>query len=428
MRKKQVTESGFRKALDGRFTGFSYYDPHKRKAVRISSSAGWPDNVYSLEEAIKERGRLLAKVDVKLTEAKQRLDWINKYQKFDKLYEEYEKWLKRRAENSWATTASLIRNHVLYWFLEVQSMNNPEMWPRKFHDFTDYLLKVEPIKVSKNKLSKNSVNNIIKALNSFLMFLEKEHQLGPFVRCECVKTGKAERRGLEAIYSEEEMKLISKKLAEVEPKYSVYFRTLCKTGMRANECIGLHIKSFVVNSIPEQKKQLFKRIAEGGIEIYGYILLKDQPKLEYLYDKNGSVPRKPLKARREIDPRFNRYIPLIDKELTKDLIELRDLAKADKRPNIEDKLLFGFAYQPFYRAFKEVITALKLEDKDVHSCRHTFATWLTRKVEGDRSVSEDVLGHSSAEVNKRYVHLAEELEADFNIENESSSELRAIKF
>lgn len=428
MRKKQITESGFRKALDGRFTGFIYYNPHKKKNIRVSSSDGWPDNVYSLDDARKERGRILAKIDVNLLESKQRLDWLNKYQKFDKLYEEYEKWIQRRATNSWKTTTSHIRNHVLYWFLEVSSLNNPEMWPRRFNDFKDFLLKVEPIKVSKDKLSKNSVNNIIKALNSFLMFLEREHQLGPFVRCECVKTGKAERRGLEAIYTEDEIKLVTKKLTDVNPKYGTFFKLLCRTGMRSNEALGLHIKSFVVNQIPKEKKALFRKMSDSGIELYGFILLRDQPQLEYLYDKKGSVPRKPLKARREIDPRYNRYIPLVNKELTQDLVELRERSRLEKRPNEEDKLLFGFAYQPFYRAFYDIVRNLKLTDKDVHSCRHTFATWLTRKVEGDRSVSEDVLGHSSAEVNKRYVHLAEELEANFNIEQEDASEIRAVKF
>lgn len=69
-----------------------------------------------------------------------------------------------------------------------------------------------------------------------------------------------------------------------------------------------------------------------------------------------------------------------------------------------------------------------MKDKDIHSTRHTFATWLTRKVEGDRRVSEDVLGHSSSAINKRYVHLAEELEANFGSENDDVSLIQAIKF
>lgn len=427
MKKKQPSEKGFRKALDGRFTGFVYYNPHKKKNVRVSSSDGWPDNILSLEDARKERARILAKIDVSLVEAKKRMDWLNKYQKFDKLYEHYENWIQRRAVNSWKTTTSHIRNHVLYWYLELNSINNPEMWPRHFNDFKDWLLSEEPIKVSKGKLSKNSVNNIIKALNSFLSFLEREHHLGPFVRCECVKVGKAERRGLEAIYSDDEIKVLVKKLSDVNPKFGLFFRLLCKTGMRANEALGLHIKSFAINNFPVEKKALFRRMSEAGIDIFGFILLRDQPQLDCLYDKKGLVPRKPLKGRREIDPRYNRYIPLIDKDLTQELVKLREQARKEDRATDEDRLLFGFPYQHFYRSFYEIIRELKFKDKDVHSARHTFATWLTRKVEGDRSVSEDVLGHSSSEVNKRYVHLAEELEANFNIDLDEGSEVRAIK-
>lgn len=352
-------ENGFRKALDGRFTGFVYYNPHKKKNVRVSSSDGWPDNVRSIEDAKKERGRILAKIDVNLVAAKKRMDWLNKYQKFDKLYEQYEKWIQRRAVNSWKSTTSHIRNHVLYWYLELNSINNPEMWPRHFNDFKDWLLSEEPIKVSKDKLSKNSVNNIIKALNSFLKFLELEHQLGPFVRCECVKVGKTERRGLEAIYSDDEIKAVVKKLSEVDPKFGLFFELLCKTGMRANEALGLHVKSFSVGKIPVEKKALFRRISEAGIDIYGFILLRDQPQIEYLYDKKGSVPRKPLKGRREIDPRYNRYIPLIDKDMTQRLVKLKVKAREEERPHEEDKLLFGFPYQHFYRAFYQIVRELK---------------------------------------------------------------------
>lgn len=424
----QKSIKGFRQALEGRYTGFVYYNPHKKKNVRVSESDGWPDNVYSIEEAIKERARILGKIDASLVEAKKRLDWMEKYQKFDVLYKEYEKWIQRRAPNSWKTTTSHIRNHVFHWFLKLNSFNNPELWSRQFNNFTDFLLKEAPIKASYGKLSRNSINNIVKALNSFLKFLEKEHHLGPFPRCECVKIGKNERRGLEAIYSDAEIKLIVGKLSEKNSKYGIYFSLLCKTGMRANEALGLHIKSFSVNSLPHEKKALFRRISEAGIDIYGFILLRDQPELEYLYDKNGSVPRKPLKGRTEIDPRFNRYIPLIDKKITEELLRIRDEVKKEDRLLDEDKLLFGFPYQHFYRCFYDIVRGLKIKEKDVHSARHTFATWLTRKVEGDRSVSEDVLGHSSAEVNKRYVHLAEELEANFNMENEVSSEVKAIKF
>ncbi len=289
--------------------------------MRICEKHGWPDNVYSLEAAKKEKARILAKIDVELTDAKKRLNWINKYQKFDKLFEEFEVWAKRKAPNSWQSSISFIKNYVFHWYLDLNSNNNPEMWPRSYNKFTDWLRVQDPIKSSTGKLSKNTVNNIIKSLNSFLSFLEREHYRGPFVRCETLLCGKDERRGLEAIYSEQEIDLVTKRLSQVNPKYATYFQLLCKTGMRASEALGLHVKSFRIGKTPTENTALFKRMSEAGIEIFGYVLLRDQPKLEYLYDKNGSVPRKPLKARSELDPRFNRYIPLINRDLAKALLE-----------------------------------------------------------------------------------------------------------
>lgn len=121
----------FRKALDGRFTGFIYFDPFKKKNVLIGEKSGWPSNVYSLEDAIKERGRILGKIDSSLTEAKKRLDWMNRYQKFDKLAVEFETYIKRKAPNSWKTSISYLKNYVLFWFLNEKALNNPEEWRRQ---------------------------------------------------------------------------------------------------------------------------------------------------------------------------------------------------------------------------------------------------------------------------------------------------------
>ena len=118
-----------------------------------------------------------------------------------------------------------------------------------------------------------------------------------------------------------------------------------------------------------------------------------------------------LKGRREISPLFNRYIPLIDEQITTDIVALIE-SKVRAEIAGPDNLIFGFKKMEFYMALSGILKAMNLKDKDVHSCRHTFATWLTRMCGGDRRVSEDVLGHSSSDVNKRYVHLAEELEAN----------------
>lgn len=58
--------------------------------------------------------------------------------------------------------------------------------------------------------------------------------------------------------------------------------------------------------------------------------------------------------------------------------------------------------------------------------RRTFATWLTKKCQGDKTVSAEVLGQSER-IEEHYVHLAEELEQQRN-QVQSSREVRKVVF
>lgn len=406
------SRKGFRQAKDGSYSGFLYFDPVQQKNVRIGTKAGWPSGILTLDEAIRERGRILGRIDAKLTDARKRLEWMGRYQQFDELEIEFHAYAKKRAPNSWKSSTSNLQNYVLYWFLTEQRLNNPEEWRRHYRKFVTWLEGLDnSLKLRRTgKLKKNTINNIIKSLNVFLTFLEEVHFLGPFVKCKKVQVGREGRRGVEAIYTPEQSAQITKRLNELNPEFGLFFNLLLTTGMRSNEAIGLHVGSFSF-SVPDEKRMLFKRFKDAEIPFFGYILLRDQPKLGKLYDETGKVPRKPLKGRREISPEFNRYIPLIDEGITlrvATIIEERHSRKIEP----QDNLIFGFPKAHFYNALHEILGSMNLKDKDVHSCRHTFATWLTRKCGGDRNVSEDVLGHSSSDVNKRYVHLAEELEAN----------------
>jgi hypothetical protein len=347
-------QKGFRKSKTGQYLGFIYFDPNQAKNVRVSSKDGWPSNVYSFEDAMRERGRILGKIDARLTEAKKRLDWMGRYQKFDEIVLEYESWIAKKAPNSYSTSLSYLKNYVLYWFLNQKSLNNPEEWRRHYYEFTEWLSGPNcALKLRKSKLSKNTINNIIKSLNALLTFFEEKHFLGPFGRCKELQIGNDERRGLEALYSEDESKMITKKLAEINPKYGLFYRLLLTTGMRFNEAIGLHVDSFTFD-VPREKVSLFKKFDEAGIPYFGFILLKDQPKLKQIFDVNGKVPRKPLKGRREISPLFNRYIPLIDEQITIDIVALIE-NKVRAEVAGPDNLIFGFKKMEFYMALSGIL-------------------------------------------------------------------------
>lgn len=186
--------------------------------------------------------------------------------------------------------------------------------------------------------------------------------------------------------------------------------------------------SFTFGSVPEAKRALFKRIAEAGYSIYGYILLTDQPELESLYDSTRKVPRGPTKARDEIAPEYNRYIPLIDEETATQLATLVSRKLKKQKCAKQDNLIFGFTYAQMYKVLCELRSKGKIKaGADVHSLRHTFSTELTKRCQGDKTVSAEVLGRSER-IAERYGHLNEELEREKRQEaDQKTSQVLKIK-
>lgn len=435
---KQKSIEGFRVSADGRYTGFIYHDRKTQVTTRYGYKQGWPQNIYSLEKAKIERGRVLAKIDARMTEAAQRIAWQKKYSDFDLLSDEYSSWikdsLKRKTVESYLSN---VKNYVFYFFIEQENLNNIETWPQNFKGFRNFLNEAAALKISK-KLSTNSKNNCVKALNSFLKFMEEEHSKGPFPRCKEFKTGKEDRRGLDDLYSDQETKKLingakSAVLAGADGDlYSLFLKLLAQSGMRANECLGMHVGSFTFGEIPDAKRALFKRISEAGYSIYGYILLTDQPELVSIYDEHGKVPRGPLKARKEIAPEYNRYIPLLDEETATELANLVSRRRKEKKGPKEDNLIFGFTYADVYKVLLELRASGQIkEDADLHSIRHSFSTALTKACQGDKTVSAEVLGQSER-IAERYIHLNEEIERDRRQESDEklspTSKVKKVSF
>lgn len=397
-------------SAEGRVLSFIYFDRTEKRNKRIGFKEGWPSNIYDLEEAKKEKQRFIGKIDGAFTAAAKRLETINKFGDPQQRMEAYAAWVEVRSPNTASYYMSNLKNYVFPYFYGELSEPNFENWRRNYLEFTKWLLESKPVKIS-SSLSRNTINNIINSLNSFLSFLEEKEALGPFVRCKKVSVGKKEKRGLDEIYTDEEVGRLVKAVREVKPIYGTLVLLLAQSGMRVNEALGLHFQSISFGKIAPQKKFIFSRMQQAGYDIYGYILLTDQPALDGLFDSKGHVPRKPLKGRKEIAPQYNRYIPLISEGLATELSELANLREKGKPKGqaVEDTLLFGFSYSEFYRDFLKIRANLRL-NKDIHSLRHSFATSLARRCGGDTSIAVNVLGHSRAEITERYVHLAEELE------------------
>jgi Phage integrase family len=154
------------------------------------------------------------------------------------------------------------------------------------------------------------------------------------------------------------------------------------TGLRVNEGLGLSLDSLVQGEI--ENKAFHEQLKNHGINYVGYLSLESQPLSSiHIRNQSGNVPRKALKGRRTIDPKNNRIIPLINKEvfntLVKQYFAQRELYLKKKfGDNPKDYLLFdGLNKQRFGVHLKKASQNLKIRHFTPHSCRHTFATQFT---------------------------------------------------
>lgn len=129
--------------------------------------------------------------------------------------------------------------------------------------------------------------------------------------------------------------------------------------------------------------------------------------------KTGSVPRKPLKHRKKIDPKWFCYIPIYDAEAW-NIIARRANAANDLMErkvygsNGRDYLLFdGLTASMFYSDLAKALEQLGWKLRSPHKLRHTFLTWFYDKVGEDMFLAEKVAGHRDRRDVERYNHLSE---------------------
>jgi integrase len=419
MGKSYSSVSGWRVCPDsGRFTSFIYYDSKLKKNLRVTENI--PENLFDLKKANEFKEKYLRSVKASVYKAKKNLEFIERFKKYKEVHEEYLRWAKKQAPGAWRNYDAYLRNHVYRYFLEENNYTNPETWKHHYFEFKEWLETAKSIrgntKSGDGTLTINTRNHVIESLNSFLSFLEDVKIEGPFVRCS--KFDRPKPKGLEYVYREEELtQLFEFAEKHHSKKMSVLFKTLYQEFLRLNEGLGLHLDSVIMGEVPgPQLKRLCRELRDHNVEVYGFILLKDQPTLESMRDEKGRVLRRPLKHRKHISLKDGRYIPITDQTLAEELDELiheqtNNYRKKRFGPNREDYLLFDIKYSEPYDvlvAAKKVI--LTLGDKTTHDLRHTGATHLARKLSGDKALIKQMLGHKRDEETEHYVHLAEELE------------------
>jgi integrase len=347
-----------------------------------------------------------------------RLDWQNKFQGFDKMLEEFAKEHKKKAPNSWGNDVYYLEAYVFSFFLGKQLSNNIPEWPLHYKEFRNWLSAVKPLKYKAGTLAINTQNKIIKSLNLFLSFYGDENPTEYLIKkCPVYPKSMCRQSTAEDVLDENEILIIWEALKIINPRSADFFYLLTKTGMRLHEGLGICVH--FINPGPMEGNKIgnhHELITEYGLSYEGYICLESQPSSRRLRDASGHVPRKPLKKRPEISPKYFRYIPIFDKEAWKIIARLYDaqLDQLDSKKwgkDEKDYLLFeGLSSSKFYQDLRKAFETTKLKFRSPHKVgRHTFLTWLYGATRDDAKIAEIIAGHRDKATIENYGHLSEQI-------------------
>jgi len=187
---------------------------------------------------------------------------------------------------------------------------------------------------------------------------------------------KINMRDASALISDDEFKVVHELLARNNPLVATFFQTAFYTGMRFNEIFGLSIDDIFIGELDDNV--LRQALEDHKIEYFGYIILESQPGTKIrnrLPDK--TIKRKPLKGKPKISEKFNRLVPIINKELFNNLVKLYKIQEVKFKQKIygsnpKDYVLFetltsSEAAVDLRNAYAKTTYA----PKSYHCCRHT---------------------------------------------------------
>jgi integrase len=348
---------------------------------------------------------------------------MNKYHNFTVLLKEYEKDRVEKAPQSYKSDVYYLSDYVFDFYLTKNEHNIVALWHEFFDDFRHWLIGAETThnKRSTDKLAYSSMNNCIKALNTFLRFVYHKDKMGDPPKCPVYPKDKLNRKGLESVISRDEEQFVFDRLVKIEKRSAIFWRTLIATAMRISEGLGLSIAD-IFKGAPTSSPIFTDALKRHGIQCYGYIVLRDQPALPTIRDKTNHVSRKPLKGRKKIDPKFNRTIPIIDQDVWQLILEMFKEQKENwekKKFGLEkrDYLLFnGLTKSVFSNDLRLAYEKSSFTPHTPHDVRHTGCTAWARLTFGDHFLCQHILGHKDPEETQRYLHLWEEIQRDLETE------------
>jgi len=393
---------------------FVYWHPIKKRNIRLQKK-DFPTNIKTEHEAVEFKKAFLGKLNSLKAKIQKVEEWKNRYHDFEVLLSGFEKDRRRRSPNNWQRDVYFLSRYVFNFYLTLNSENNISRWHFLFDDFRDHLEIVKPLKVSTRKvLAYSTKNHCIKALNNFLTFVYRKNKMGSPPKCSVFEKNLLNRKGAESLIPKDEEQYIYNKLDGEFHLSAKFWRTLYNTAVRQNEGFGLSLADIYVGA--PKNESLVRAFARYSLHCHGHIVLESQPKLSQIRDADGTVPRKPLKSKKKIEPKNNRIIPILNKETWLILVSLlkvqRENWKNKKYGNDKKNyLLFdGLNKSIFANDLRKAYEGTKFKRHTAHDCRHTFCTEFGGMTEGNQFLCQNVLGHKDSKTNDHYFHLWENIQ------------------
>lgn len=405
---------------------------HIRNSTNEEEVKEYCNSQSAVEQAAKYRAQL-------------RSEWRKKYHDYEKLIEDFATYQKERAPNSWENDVYYLEKYAFHYFLDVKQTATYLQWSYHYEEFRAWLKSVKPLKWNREKLSLNTQNKIIKALNVFLEKVGRDNAEA-ILKCPQYKRSEMVQVSASDLLEPDEIKKIQSELLEIRKDSHDFFTLLANTGMRENEALGLCVGFIFEGKIKGKKlDKLHNQLAVCGLENYhGYICLESQPALPRLRtDKRfkdrfgvtwdtGSVPRKPLKLRRKIEAENYRFIPIFDKKTWNiiaerwnqqhDILEEKTHGKESR-----DYLLFdGLTTSMFYGDLQKAFDKAKLRFRSPHKLRHTFLTWFYDKTDENRFLAKKVAGHNEERSVQVYSHMNEQIGREQERKEQSKRKMKLI--
>lgn len=428
---------------------FYRYNHATKKNEKIHKSS-IPPYIWSskLESEVEEYCRSQSALEDTIKDRiKKRLEWEKKYHNFEKLLHDFELYHMQKAPNAWKNDIHYLRNYVFSFFLGTKQSNNVNQWNILYEDFRLWLGSVKPLKKNIKSLSLNTQNKAINALNRFVNFLIVKG------KCEFIQPMAMHERAklpevtIEDLLSENEVELVYEKLNTIRPTSAKIFLVLVRTGLRINEALGLCLKYVIQGQIKGglNSDKLHSALMKYSLgEYYGYLILESQPMCETIRVKDvfvdrdqrvwaaNTVPRKPLKCRKKIEPKAHRIIPVYDKKTWNIIVESWNTQreaylKKQFGSDIESYLLFeGVTASMFYTDLMKAFGSLKLKKRSPHKMRHTFLTWFYGQTLEDAFIAEKVGGHRDKKSLEVYSHMREQLGRELQVQQQHVGKMNII--